>query len=386
MPEISPIIKPAKVMLIGEAPGQSEEMFSGPFLGASGQELARLLHEAKIIDEAPGYGKHWSELKMLSLWKSSGLALTNVFLQRPPQNKLDPWCVAKGNANVLYKSALPMLQHQWPSAPWPSTYSFPPLRPGKYLHPDYLSALPRLFSEITEVKPNLIIALGATATWALLGNTAISKIRGAIAESDGVKVLPTYHPAYVLRNWSDRVVVSADLLKAKREMQFPEIKRPQRFIWIEPTLADLEEFYDKYLKDAGEISCDIETAWDQITCIGFAPNEQHALVVPLTDESKPGYNYWPSAEEEVQAHLFIRKVLAHPAVKIGQNFLYDLQWIWKVLGIPVSHCHADTMILHHAMQPELEKGLGFLGSIYTNEASWKLMRRRSGETEGKNDE
>jgi hypothetical protein len=32
------------------------------------------------------------------------------------------------------------------------------------------------------------------------------------------------------------------------------------------------------------------------------------------------------------------------------------------------------MLLHHALQPESEKGLGFLGSVYTNEASWKLMR------------
>ena len=32
------------------------------------------------------------------------------------------------------------------------------------------------------------------------------------------------------------------------------------------------------------------------------------------------------------------------------------------------------MLLHHSLFPELQKGLGFLGSIYTNEASWKLMR------------
>jgi hypothetical protein len=35
------------------------------------------------------------------------------------------------------------------------------------------------------------------------------------------------------------------------------------------------------------------------------------------------------------------------------------------------------MLLHHALHPESEKGLGFLGSVYTNEASWKLMRGKS---------
>jgi len=38
------------------------------------------------------------------------------------------------------------------------------------------------------------------------------------------------------------------------------------------------------------------------------------------------------------------------------------------------------MLLHHALYPELPKGLGFLGSIYTNEASWKLMRRERSDT------
>jgi hypothetical protein len=40
---------------------------------------------------------------------------------------------------------------------------------------------------------------------------------------------------------------------------------------------------------------------------------------------------------------------------------------------------ADTMLLHHAMYPELPKSLGFLGSIYTNESAWKLMRQDSEE-------
>jgi hypothetical protein len=43
------------------------------------------------------------------------------------------------------------------------------------------------------------------------------------------------------------------------------------------------------------------------------------------------------------------------------------------------------MLLHHALQPESEKSLGFLGSIYTDEASWKTMRQR-GKTTIKRDE
>jgi len=58
-----------------------------------------------------------------------------------------------------------------------------------------------------------------------------------------------------------------------------------------------------------------------------------------------------------------------------QNGLYDLQYILR-MGLRPANCQADTMLLHHSLFPELQKGLGFLGSIYTNEASWKLMREQ----------
>ena len=45
----------------------------------------------------------------------------------------------------------------------------------------------------------------------------------------------------------------------------------------------------------------------------------------------------------------------------------------------------DTMLLHHALQPESEKSLAFLGSLYTDESAWKLMRQR-GKTTIKRDE
>ncbi len=43
------------------------------------------------------------------------------------------------------------------------------------------------------------------------------------------------------------------------------------------------------------------------------------------------------------------------------------------IAVPVTD---DTMLLHHALQPEMEKGLSFLGTIYTSEASWKMMRKK----------
>ena len=70
--------------------------------------------------------------------------------------------------------------------------------------------------------------------------------------------------------------------------------------------------------------------------------------------------------------------------KLFQNGMYDLQYLLK-MGLRPKALAEDTMLMHHSMFPELQKGLGFLGSIYTNESSWKLMRRKRPDVE-KSDE
>jgi DNA polymerase I-like protein with 3'-5' exonuclease and polymerase domains len=62
---------------------------------------------------------------------------------------------------------------------------------------------------------------------------------------------------------------------------------------------------------------------------------------------------------------------------IGQNFMYDMNFLWTRYGIPVPGAADDTMLMHHAMQPEMEKSLAFLGTIYTDEPQWKFMRSHS---------
>jgi hypothetical protein len=55
---------------------------------------------------------------------------------------------------------------------------------------------------------------------------------------------------------------------------------------------------------------------------------------------------------------------------------YDITFIYRAWGIKVIGAEDDTMLLHHALQPESLKGLGFLGSVYTDESAWKQMRKR----------
>lgn len=339
--------KNARIVLLGEAPGEEEERTGIPFIGYSGQELDRMLQEAGL--------------------SRSECYLTNVLWTRPPKNKLlEYFCVKKKDAG----------------------HGLPPLATGKYLHRDLLPELARLADELRGVNPNLIIALGNTAMWALLGQTGIGKMRGAVAVSTatspvgipGLKVLPTYHPA-ALRDWSLRPIIVADLLKAARESEFPEVRRPARFIHINPTLEEVELWEQgKYPQgwtspyQANPLSIDTETRGKLISTISFSATPDTAFVIPFLKMRALDRSYW-TTKEECTVRLILARVLASPVAKLFQNGLYDIQYLRRE-KYKLNNISEDTMILQHSLYPELPKGLGFLGSIYTNEAAWKLMRER----------
>lgn len=327
------------IALVGEAWGEKEEQAGKPFIGTSGWILDNMLQQVGI--------------------SRSSCLVTNVFNLRPKRNDVLTLCGKK-------PEGIPGL---------------PPLAKGKYVRREFEPELDRLYKEISDASPNVIIALGATAAWAFLGSMGIKGIRGATALSspalDGKlgasrKVLPTYHPAAVARQWTIRPIVLADLDKAKRQSGSPEYLRPDRKIWIKPTLEDLATYDEQFIAPAKLLSVDIETRQEQITCIGFAPSPNSAVVIPFFSES--GNSYWPDLASELRAWDYVRR-WCREKPSVFQNGLYDINFLWSRYGIEVPQAAEDTMLLHHAMQPEMEKGLGFLASIYTDEASWKFMRK-----------
>lgn len=323
------------IVLLGEAFGENEEREGKPFVGAAGWALDGMLREVGIRRE--------------------DCLVTNVFNLRPPGgNDIKNLCGSK-------QDGIP---------------GKPALTKGKYALAKYAPELTRLQSEIAAAKPNVVVALGATAAWALCDTTGIRAFRGAPlwSASHGVKVLPTYHPSAVNRDWTLRPIVIADLEKARREAEYPEIRRPDREIYIEPSLNDLLEFEYRYIVPSPTLSIDIETKGDQITCIGFAPSRERCLVVPFFDPQKRDGNYWPDLATELRAWEWVRRICGLPKRIVFQNGVYDMHFLWRRYGITCPHAEHDTMLLHHALQPEMEKGLGFMGSIYTDEASWKFMR------------
>lgn len=323
----------AKIMIVGEAPGADEVALGQPFMGASGQELTRMLSEAGI-DRGQCF-------------------LTNVARERPRGNDIGDFIAFKK------KDVTP---------------AHAPLR-DKMVKQVIRDGYDLLKHEIELVQPTLIIALGNTALWALTGKWGITDWRGSelftdqIAYGDGWQptVIPTYHPAAVLRQWDWRPVALHDLRKAKRmSEQRVRIKhniqseiRPNlrtaldRLEWLWTIAYNEKELW---------LSVDIETRAGHIACLGIAWSKNEGICIPLMCVEQPE-GYWLPDEEYLVVRT-IERLLMHPRVKIiGQNFSYDAQYIARWLGfLPI--CAFDTLIGAHAIFANMPKSLGFLSSLY----------------------
>lgn len=335
------------VVICGEAWGADEARERTAYVGYSGWLLTQMLEEAGI--------------------RRADCFLTNVFNFQPEGNNIETLCGGKADGISGY----------------------PALTKSKYVRAEFEPELERLRDELLEHNPNVIIATGNVPLWALTGNVAISKRRGTTLYStkvvSGFKVLPVYHPAAIGRQWDLRAVTVLDLQKAERESHFPEIIRPRREVWIEPELEDLERFYELYIRDCDQLCADIETVGTQISCIGFAPSPTVALVVPFIDHRRARGSYWPNKQAELAAWRFVIRMLDLPCGKTFQNGVYDIAFLWRSYRIQVRNPSHDTMLLSHALQPEAPKGLAFLGSVFTNESSWKLSGPRYNKTLKKED-
>lgn len=354
------------VFLVGEAQGQNEAKINRGFVGASGAELLRMLSDAGVIQLTPTDHTH------LRRWYSAGdpwaldaiwsahpeVYRTNVFQIHPPGNDLAFFCGPKKEG----------------------IYGYPSLVKSGYVQARYIPELERLGEEILTADPNLIVCLGNIALWALGGRTGIAKLRGTTSVSthtiSGYKLLCTYHPAAITRQWELRPTAVIDLAKINQEKEFPDVRRPNCEIWTEPSIEDIERFFATHLTPGRLVSVDIETSGNQITCIGFAPRQDLAIVIPIHDARTKEGSYWPTAAAERQCWGIIRSVLEDRSIpKLFQNGLYDIAFLWRAYGIRTYGARDDTMLLHHALQPEALKGLGYLGSVYTDHGPWKVERK-----------
>jgi uracil-DNA glycosylase len=148
----------AKLMFIGEGPGRDEDLQGEPFVGRAGQLLT------DIITKGMGL-------------KRDDVYIANVVKCRPPENRN-------------------------PEAD------------------EVASCEPFLKRQIELVRPEVIVALGKFAVQTLLQTKApITQIRGRWHRYHGIKLMPTFHPAYLLRNPGDKKLVWEDIKKVIQEMR-----------------------------------------------------------------------------------------------------------------------------------------------------------------------
>ena len=348
VPGYGPI--PSSVVLVGEAPGLNETIYKRPFVGEAGDELGRMLFDAGL--------------------QKKDMYATNVFKIRPPDNKIGEFFVSRTDPDAC----LDLI----------------PIGTGsskKYLHCDFRPMVDGLIPELVNVGARVVISLGGTALWALLGYSKISAYVGTVhspAPGRPFYIIPTYHPSAVLRNWSYRTTVIANLgkvydcLATSLSRPAPRFSssggKPEFNIKINPTLSEVKAFAERAFK-APQMAVDVETAKGQIRTIAFSLGPTEAFVVPFWEPPAP--SYWPTIEGELEAWRAVRRALGGPGTKIFHNGAYDIQYLWRVHGIPISGAIEDTMLAHHAMEPELPKSLGALSAVYLALPEWKTMRLKS---------
>jgi DNA polymerase len=146
----------ARLMFVGEAPGEDEDLQGFPFVGKAGQLLTKMI-------EAMGL-------------RRDDVYICNTVKCRPPNNR-NP-------------------------------------------EPDELEACePFLKGQLAAVKPEVIVTLGKFAAQALLRDgTPISRLRGNWRDYEGIPLMPTFHPAYLLRSPAEKGKVWADLQEVMKKL------------------------------------------------------------------------------------------------------------------------------------------------------------------------
>lgn len=149
----------AKLMFIGEAPGRDEDIQGRPFVGRAGQLLTKMIEAMKLTREE--------------------VYIANIVKCRPPDNR--------------------------------------------YPEPEeVMTCYPFLLRQVRVIQPKVIVSLGNLATQTLLDTkTGITALHGNFQDFHGIKLMPTYHPAFLLRNPNMKKPCWEDLKKVMAELGLP---------------------------------------------------------------------------------------------------------------------------------------------------------------------
>lgn len=302
----------ARILIVGEAPGEQEYEQLRPFVGMSGDLLMQVLARN---------GVNRDEVR-----------LANLAHHRPFQNKFEKLI----GTQVLKDS------------------------------------IRDLYAYIETYRPTVIAACGAFPLMFLTGKKGIKKWRGSILSyinDETIKVIPTFHPSAVLRDRGLYPTFDIDIKRIISDSKFPEKQLPVRRYITDPRGLDLEEWTEK-LCASKFLACDIETVKKSkfILCVGFSPSpEVGVCIVPTHPEGRRAIEriLMSDASKIFQFGTFDTLQLQDNGYTIHDPLAAQLDrpYYW------------DTLIAQHCQVSELPRSLEYLTSIYTREPYYKTEGR-----------
>lgn len=306
----------AQAMIVGEAPGATEDEGGKPFIGRAGQLLREVLDEQGINERR--------------------VFITNAVSCRPPDNKTP----TKGEI----KACSVWLQHQ-----------------------------------MRVVCPKYVLLLGNTPLLSVTGEGGIKKRRGKPFEQDGVIYLPTYHPAFILRDPTQRgiferdIKLFADIIKRGSIPREDRVRSKAVMNWqqVKELLEALE----------GTVSFDIETTclypWQKknekgevapakITMIGFG-TKNGEYSIPFNVAGSP----WSREDQERIIEAITERL--EDCKLVTHNGKFDCLWMWVHYGVKwYQLMHFDTMLAHYLLDENDRHGLKYLAQKYCGAPDWDV--------------
>ena len=314
----------ARIAIVGEQPGKTEVLHGRPFIGPAGEELDKCLHTAGII--------------------RGECYITNVIkdLDNPLKHYID---IAASPASRAK------------------------------LHPEGQKYLEELKAELEYVRPNVVVAAGNVALYALTERRGITKWRGSVVPSSLVpklKVVPCFHPSTILPKppqhmgiYLNKHLIAYDLSKALKESSSPELVYPQPTIHTAPSFDEATEWLLHIYRSGicGKVvDFDIEVVNEELNCFAFCVSTDEAFCIPLVK----GGDYW-TIEQEAEIMKLTASILEHPDISIrGQNIAFDIAFMQSRYGIVTNGDIHDTMIAQKITMADYPAGLDFICSMHTS--------------------
>ena len=304
----------ADVMIVGEAPGAAEEKTGKPFQGRAGKLLREILEDNGFDDE--------------------NTFVANAVSCRPPENR-----TPRKAEIVACKDWL-----------------------------DY---------QVKRIKPKYVLLLGNTPCISMLGLKGIKNLRGKPIEQDGVIFLPTYHPAFALRDPRNEPILRADIALLREIVDNDGLPKEEGLNPIEVT--DRKTFRRMLRALKGAVSFDLETSclypwrygvggkrgkkpsplYDKpvVTAIGFGTRKAQ-WTIPVHH-----YEYQPFSKKQIKQMVAQITKKLEDCFVIAHNGKFDALWMKVHYGVHWK-IDFDTMLAHYLLDENSRHGLKYLSQVY----------------------